>query len=114
MVPQWKHKFGIPEYAGAEANYMEIDDSSNTFIFEDVINYGWNRTTNIDPILRKLNKNGEQLWIKNFGVVPEIEEHPYGMKIAKNGYLYLLYSQAYIGNVLTKIDLNGNIIWKEY
>jgi hypothetical protein len=111
MVPQWKHKFGMPVYNGGYPWGMQFDDSSNVYIFDDVINLAGAETECFEPVVKKLNKNGQLVWYKNFGATHCSEEHAYGLEKDQHGFFYALYKRSDIGYALTKFDNNGTIIW---
>jgi hypothetical protein len=59
------------------------------------------------PMFIKTNKNGEVQWSRNFDYLYDVSNLEY----FDSGYVFLSANSEYS---LTKIDLNGNIIWQKY
>ncbi|MBS1515473.1 MAG: T9SS type A sorting domain-containing protein [Bacteroidetes bacterium] len=117
LVPQWRSQMGLPLYSGGNPRGMVLDDSSNVYLLDNVVNFGDARTDCIDPVLHKLNKNGETIWIRNFGAVPCWQEDARCLKMDnENNLLALCQTADTLNNIIltyvVKANRNGDILWK--
>jgi len=116
MVPQWKSQMGLPTYSGGNPRGMVLDDSNNVYLLDNVVNFGNLETDCQDPVLHKLNKNGQTLWTKNFGTIPCAQELSQCLKIDNDKNLFVLCQIAdtrnEVNSYVIKLNNNGDILWK--
>ncbi|MBS1513806.1 MAG: T9SS type A sorting domain-containing protein [Bacteroidetes bacterium] len=116
MAQQWQKQFGFPQYGGAYPWGMVMDDSSNIYNICQVVTLQPTLTTTIDPVIYKLNRNGEIVWYKNLGLDFFHEEHPMSIKIDSNNQIYFLCSindSSRFNIHIFKFNTSGEIIWNK-
>ncbi len=119
MLPQWKNEFGgYPGFPAVYPAQMVVDGENNSYLLEVVENYSDLRTSCHDPILRKVNSNGQTDWYKDLGKYACSGEYAYVLKI-HNEALYLIYSRAETQSTypvklhLAKYTLEGDSVWSK-
>ncbi|MBS1494632.1 MAG: T9SS type A sorting domain-containing protein [Bacteroidetes bacterium] len=116
MTPQWQNYYGVKDSLGIFPMGMVVDDSSNTYVMEEAARLTYTESPPRDPFIQKINKYGETIWIKNFGLDISRKEFPLSIKYSSDKFLYFLCSQfdssLWTMN-LFKLNTEGNQIWKK-
>jgi len=118
MNPVWKNNFGTPLFNGAYPSAIVLDDSSNAYILEAVMNsQSSDRSACYDAMLHKVNKTGELIWYKNLRTVPCQDGRTFSLKYFKGNLYGIVYRTDTLNGIganyycIAKVSTNGELKW---